>query len=151
MVYVTFLNSPIGRLKITSSEKAIIALEHEAEGEESEVLPAVLAECVTQLEQYFAGERQSFTVPLQVDGTVFQQQVWQALQDIPYGEVCSYKAIATAIGNTKAVRAVGNANNKNKLPLLIPCHRVIGANGSLVGYALGLEHKQYLLDLERGQ
>ena len=151
MVYVAFLNSPIGRLKITSNEKAIIALEHEVEGEESEVSPAVLEECVTQLEQYFAGERQSFTVPLQVDGTVFQQQVWQALQDIPYGEVCSYKAIATAIGNTKAVRAVGNANNKNKLPLLIPCHRVIGANGSLVGYALGLEHKQYLLDLERGQ
>ena len=148
MVYILFLDSPIGRLKITSNATAILSVEHEGDGEESKNPPEVLQRCRQQLQQYFAGKRVMFDVPLQFEGTTFQRQVWQALQQIPYGEVKSYKDVAIAIGNEKAVRAVGGANNKNKLPILIPCHRVIGANGSLVGYALGLEHKQLLLELE---
>lgn len=150
-MYCVFMDSPIGRLKLTSNDRAMIAIEHDASGEASESPPVVLLQCIQQLQQYFAGKRQSFDVPLEFVGTSFQQQVWRALQSIPYGETLSYKQIAEMIDNPKAVRAVGNANNKNKLPILIPCHRVIGANGSLVGYALGLEHKQYLLALESGQ
>lgn len=150
MIYSIFMNSPIGRLKLMSDEERIVAIEHEQQGEASTSPPVVLLQCVQQLEQYFAGQRQIFDVPICVQGTAFQQQVWQALRNIPYGETRSYKEIAEMIGNPKAMRAVGNANNKNKIPLLIPCHRVIGANGSLVGYALGLEHKQHLLTLEQG-
>lgn len=148
-MHYVFIDSPIGRLKLVSDEEQLVAIEHEAEGENSISPPVVLLKCVQQLQQYFAGQRTTFDIPLKMEGTAFQQQVWQALQAIPYGETRSYKDIAEMIGNPKAVRAVGNANNKNKFPLLIPCHRVIGANGSLVGYALGVEHKSYLLQLEQ--
>ena len=150
-MYCVFMDSPIGRLKLISNEQAIIAIEHNSSGEPSESPPIVLLQCVQQLQQYFAGKRTTFDVPIEVVGTSFQQQVWQALQKIPHGETRSYKQIAEMIDNPKAVRAVGNANNKNRLPLLIPCHRVIGTNGSLIGYALGIEHKKYLLNLECGQ
>ncbi|MER1998159.1 MAG: methylated-DNA--[protein]-cysteine S-methyltransferase [Lysinibacillus sp.] len=150
-MYCVFMDSPIGRLKIISNDRAIIAIEHNDSGEPSESPPVVLLQCVQQLQQYFAGKRTTFDVPVEIVGTGFQQQVWQTLQKIPFGETRSYKQIAEMINNPKAMRAVGNANNKNRLPLLIPCHRVIGANGSLVGYALGLEHKKYLLELECGQ
>ena len=102
-----------------------------------------------QLNQYFEGERTKFTVPLFVPGTKFQQQVWQGLQDIPYGETRSYQAQAKAIGNPKAVRAVARVNGENRIGILIPCHRVIGKDGKLVGYGGGLWRKQYLLNLER--
>lgn len=101
-----------------------------------------------QVAQYLQGKRRSFDLPLCPQGTDFQQKVWKALQDIPYGEVCSYQQIARAIGNDKACRAVGGANNKNPIAIIIPCHRVIGANGSLVGYGGGLDIKQKLLTLE---
>jgi O-6-methylguanine DNA methyltransferase len=101
------------------------------------------------LSEYLIGERKSFDLPLNPRGTVFQQQVWKALCDIPYGETRSYKQIAEAIGNPKAVRAVGMANNRNPLLIVIPCHRVIGANGKLVGYGAGIEKKEFLLKLEK--
>ena len=104
-----------------------------------------------QLQQYFAGERRDFSVPLFVPGTRFQQQVWQGLQDIPYGETRSYQAQAKHIGNPKAIRAVARVNGENRIGILIPCHRVIGKDGKLVGYGGGLWRKQYLLHLERSR
>lgn len=102
-----------------------------------------------QLSEYFQGKRKTFDLPLNPYGTIFQKKVWNALCDIPYGETRSYQEIAIAIDCPKGCRAVGLANNKNPIIIMIPCHRVIGKNGSLVGYALGLEMKQHLLDLER--
>jgi len=101
-----------------------------------------------QLSEYIANKRDGFDLPLDPDGTDFQKQVWQALQDIPFGVTASYLDIALAIGNKKACRAVGAANGKNPIPIIIPCHRVIGKNGKLTGYAGGLERKAYLLALE---
>lgn len=103
---------------------------------------------VAQLREYFAGERQGFDLPLDLQGTDFQRLVWHGLLAIPYGEVVSYKWIAEHIGNPTAVRAVGGANNRNPVPLIVPCHRVIGMNGQLVGYGSGLPLKQLLLELE---
>ena len=108
----------------------------------------VIKEAFGQLSEYFSGNRKTFNLPLLLKGTDFQKQVWQALLKIPFGETRSYKQIAEAIGNPKAVRAVGMANNKNPLLIVVPCHRVIGGNGKLVGYAVGLDKKEYLLRLE---
>ena len=102
-----------------------------------------------QLRAYFKGELKEFDLPLAPEGTAFQLKVWQALQNIPYGQLVSYKFIAEAIGNPKAVRAVGAANGKNPLPVIVPCHRVIGSDGSLTGFGGGLQTKQQLIDLER--
>ena len=107
-----------------------------------------IKEAYRQFYEYLIGERRSFDLPFKLTGTDFQNRVWKALCEIPYGETRSYKQIAEAIGNPKAVRAVGMANNRNPLLVLVPCHRVIGCNGQLVGYAAGLEKKQFLLDLE---
>ncbi|MBM7646834.1 methylated-DNA-[protein]-cysteine S-methyltransferase [Scopulibacillus daqui] len=106
-------------------------------------------EAACQLAEYFAGERKSFDLPLYLKGTPFQIKVWQALQDIGYGETKTYKDIAEAIGNPKAVRAVGGANNKNPISIVIPCHRVIGSSGCLIGYGGGLDKKQILLEHEQ--
>jgi len=102
-----------------------------------------------QLEEYFSGKRKRFDVPLNLKGTLFQRSVWTALQDIPYGETRSYKQIAEVVNKPHACRAVGMANNKNPIWIIIPCHRVIGADGTLTGYGGGLEMKQRLLDLEQ--
>ncbi len=102
----------------------------------------------TQLLEYFDGERKKFDVPYQLNGTEFQKKVWSALCDIPYGETRSYKDIAIAVGNPKASRAVGMANNKNPITVIVPCHRVIGTSGKLVGYAGGLTMKEFLLKME---
>ena len=102
-----------------------------------------------QLDEYFAGKRKKFNIPIKLDGTDFQIKVWKELLKIPYGETCSYLDIAKCIGNPKASRAVGMANNKNKIIIIVPCHRVIGSNKKLVGYACGLEVKEKLLELER--
>jgi methylated-DNA-[protein]-cysteine S-methyltransferase len=103
-----------------------------------------------QIEEYLAGKRKNFSLPLALHGTEFQRAVWQALQGIPYSETRSYKEIAAAIGRPKAVRAVGMANNRNPIVIIVPCHRVIGHDGSLTGYGGGIPLKQRLLDLERG-
>lgn len=112
-------------------------------------LTPLLEEAFSQLEEYFNQKRQEFNLPLNTKGTPFQQKVWSKLYQIPYAEVRTYKDIALQIGNPNACRAVGNANNKNPIPIFIPCHRVIGSNQSLVGYAGGLDIKRQLLNLEK--
>ena len=115
-----------------------------AENETHEIKKAI-----QQLREYFDGKRKTFDFNMKAQGTEFQHKVWNALQTIAYGELCSYKQIAEKIGNPKASRAVGMANNKNPLPIVVPCHRVVGANGKLVGYASGLGIKEYLINLEK--
>lgn len=107
-----------------------------------------LSDIKKQLNEYFAGKRTTFDCELDLQGTPFQKLVWNALLQIPYGEVQSYKEVAQAIGSPKAVRAVGGANNRNPLPIIVPCHRVVGSNGALVGYGGGLSIKEKLLELE---
>ena len=102
-----------------------------------------------QLKEYLSGQRQTFSLPLAPAGTPFQQQVWQALLAVPYGKTASYKDIAVAVGNPRAVRAVGGANNRNPIAIFIPCHRIVGADGSLVGYGGGLTLKKFLLESEK--
>ena len=109
----------------------------------------LIKECFKQLKEYFEGNRKKFDLPLDAEGTEFQKKVWNELLNIPYGETKSYKDIAVAIGNEKACRAIGMANNKNPIPIVIPCHRVIGSNGKLVGYAGGLNAKEKLLNIEK--
>jgi methylated-DNA-[protein]-cysteine S-methyltransferase len=109
----------------------------------------LIKKAIVQLQEYLEGERSVFDLPLAPQGTEFQQKVWKVLQEIPYGKTCSYKDIASRIGNIKASRAVGMANNKNPIPIIIPCHRVIGVNGKLVGYAGGLDVKEKLLKIEK--
>lgn len=108
----------------------------------------LIKECFKQLKEYLEGNRRKFDLPLETRGTEFQKKVWNELLKIPYGETKSYKDIAIAIGNEKACRAIGMANNKNHIPIIIPCHRVIGSNGKLVGYAGGLNVKEKLLNIE---
>ena len=151
MKYIWECQTPIGRLSIAQEDNAISHIlfdgdESLSDYERKET--KLIKETLKQLEAYFAGQLRTFDVPLLLKGTPFQKECWQALLEIPYGQTCSYKDIAEKINNPKAVRAVGLSNNKNKIPIIIPCHRVIGANGKLVGYAGGLSVKQQLLDLE---
>jgi len=152
MANLFFYETVIGTIGITDNGSAITHLffASEATSPDARLAETPLAkEVALQLTEYFSGTRKSFTLPLAPAGTPFQQRVWQALQQIPYGETRSYKEIASSIGQPAACRAVGMANNKNPLAILIPCHRVIGANGKLVGYAGGLNLKETLLSLER--
>ncbi|GAA4710966.1 methylated-DNA--[protein]-cysteine S-methyltransferase [Brevibacillus fulvus] len=158
------VSSPIGPLFLASTVKGVCLVEF---GTEQQRLPGLLTwskkymgsvnielneqmnqPVAEQLAEYFAGQRQIFELPIDLYGTVFQKQVWNQLSRIPYGQTRSYKQIAVAMGKETAVRAVGGANNKNPISIIIPCHRVIGANGSLVGYGGGLAIKEYLLSLE---
>lgn len=107
-----------------------------------------LFEVFTQLREYFSGDRKSFTVPLDLDGTDFQKKVWEELQKIPFGKTISYKTLSENLGDVKAIRAVGKANGQNPVAIIVPCHRVIGTDGSLIGYACGLDIKEKLLQLE---
>lgn len=140
------IETPIGALTLTASADAVTAVRFGAQGarDASPLLDAAEA----QLREYFAGARRTFDLPLAPHGTAFQQRVWAALRAIPYGETRTYGELAAAIGSPNASRAVGMANHRNLLPILIPCHRVIGADGSLAGYAGGLETKRRLLALE---
>ena len=138
---------PVGKLKIEYSDCAVTGISRTGEqgGEPSPVSETAAKE----LSEYFEGRRKSFEFPIKTHGTAFQEKVWAALRAIPYGETRSYKDIAAAIGNEKACRAVGGANNKNPIAIVTPCHRVIGAGGSMVGYAGGLDMKEFLLALEK--
>lgn len=141
--------TPIGTVTITEEGGCIIRLTVEEQPPSFSTSPTpLLEEAKRQLLQYFAKERKEFDLPLNPRGTPFQMQVWQALQQIPYGHAISYKELAHHVQNPKGCRAVGGANGKNPIPIIIPCHRVIAANGKLGGFALGLERKQLLLDLE---
>lgn len=144
-------NTKIGKIGITCNDTGITRLTFsEAIPSDTEIKEtALLAEAARQLEEYLEGNRTVFDLNLLPEGTPFQKLVWQALTTIPYGETFSYKQLAMAIGNPKACRAVGMANNKNPLAIFIPCHRVIGADGKLVGYAGGLDRKKILLEIER--
>jgi methylated-DNA-[protein]-cysteine S-methyltransferase len=150
------MSSPIGVLKLVVSGRGLAAILWENDAPErvplenlteDNVNPLILT-VKTQLEEYFAKKRTQFSIPLDCKGTVFQQQVWDALLTIPYGQTRSYRDIAVQINNPKAVRAVGAANGKNPISIIAPCHRVIGANGTLTGFAGGLDLKSYLLQLE---
>lgn len=146
-----YLDSPIGTLRLVSTGTVMLRIEFEGQHHDDvgrERSDAVLATCVAQLDDYFALRRRRFELPLGAGGTTFQQSVWRALAEIPYGELRSYRDIAQSIGNPAAVRAVGAANGRNPLPIVVPCHRVIGSNGTLTGFAGGLETKKYLLHLE---
>lgn len=139
-----------GQISISADDDALtyISLSGQIFPKVKEKETPLILRAAEQLAEYFSGSRKSFSLPLNPCGTVFQKKVWQSLQDIPYGEMRSYKDIALAIGNPKACRAVGMANNRNPLAIIIPCHRVIGANGKLVGYAGGIALKQKLLMFE---
>ena len=149
--------SPVGTLKLVANETALVAVLWENENPKrvrlAELIEQthhpILLETQKQLTEYFAGKRQQFDLPLDFEGTEFQQKVWQALLTIPFGETRSYRDIAEQIGNVKAVRAVGAANGKNPISIIAPCHRVVGANGKLVGFAGGLDNKDILLRLEK--
>lgn len=144
-----FLKSPIGVLEITGNEKGISAVQFTEETNIPSILiPNCLQDCVTQLNAYFAGERNQFSVTLQPQGTEFQKQVWQSIQEIPFGNTRSYKEQSHALKNPKAIRAIANANGKNPILILIPCHRIIGSEGNLTGYAGGLARKKWLLNFE---
>ena len=152
MKNIFFYPTILGKISIIDNGSSITDLyfDHETIIQNAKIneTPLIKAASV-QIFDYLAGKRKSFTLPLAVEGTNFQQSVWNALQMIPYGETRSYKEIAVKIGNPKACRAVGMANNKNPISIIIPCHRVIGANGKLVGYGGGLEIKAKLLELEK--
>lgn len=140
-------NSPVGRLKISYNDRAITAITMGHSGKGGK--PGALSDrCAAELAEYFEGKRESFDVPIELHGTPFQQRVWAALLDIPYGETRTYGEIAAAAGNPKACRAAGMANHNNPICIIVPCHRVIGKDGSLTGYGGGLENKKLLLDLE---
>ena len=139
-----YLSTPLGLLKITASQKGVRSVVFVEQASVS--APSKLTDAVAdQLTNYFEGSLTQFDLPLEPEGTTFQQQVWQQLENIGYGKVCSYRDIAIAINNPKSVRAVGAANGKNPISIIVPCHRVIGANGTLTGYAGGLDRKAWLL------
>ncbi|MFQ3235452.1 MAG: methylated-DNA-[protein]-cysteine S-methyltransferase [Paraglaciecola sp.] len=150
-LFVDYLDTPCGLLKIYAHDMAINAITFIDRQEEETKANALTAQATLQLTEYFANTRRTFDLPLAPKGTVFQQQVWQLLCDIPYGETVSYSTIARRLGNPKAGRAVGSANGKNPISIIVPCHRVIGANGTLTGYAAGLARKSQLLRLENPQ
>ena len=141
---------PQGRMTIVDSGGAVVRIGFgvlDVEG--SALSPTALTnEAATQLMEYFAGKRRTFSLPLAPKGTPFQKEVWQALSSIPYGQTRSYADIAAQVGRPKAFRAVGMANNRNPIPIIIPCHRVVGSSGDMVGYAYGTKIKRYLLELE---
>jgi len=148
-----YYQTDIGKIGIAENGQEITNIYFQGESVPKDILlneTNLIKEAAKQLNSYFAGELRTFELPLAPEGTEFMRSVWKALCEIPYGKTFSYKDIAQNIGNPKAVRAVGNANNRNPIPIIIPCHRVIGSNGKLVGYGGGLEIKKYLLDLEKG-
>jgi len=150
------MKSPVGQLKLVASSNALIAVLWEEERPNRVKLGAmrldpehpILIEAERQISEYFVGERIDFDLPLQLDGTEFQRKVWRALREIPFGETKSYQDLARTVGSPYASRAVGAANGKNSLSIVLPCHRVVGTDGALTGFAGGLKTKAALLALE---
>lgn len=148
-IYTTYYASPVGTLKIQCNDSHVVAVlfcsdEPQPENDSHNLLQL----CTDQLQDYFAGKSANFDLPLQQQGTAFQQNVWNLLCQIPFGRTMSYHQLATQYGDLKAIRAVASANGKNKLAIVVPCHRVIGSNRSLTGYAGGLWRKKWLLEHE---
>ena len=143
-----FLNTRLGYLEINGSEKGISKIEFLNHKVTIARVPSCLKPCIHQLEEYFAGKRHLFSLELDLQGSPFQLKVWNELLSIPYGDTISYLDLATRIGNAKCVRAVGGANGSNPIVIVIPCHRVIGKDGKLVGYGGGIKRKKWLLEHE---
>mgnify|MGYP000680214318 FL=1 len=142
------INTPLGIAQITGDANGITQISVIDEGDVSSEIPTGLQNAVTELNDYFQGKRTHFDFKLNPKGTEFQQKVWQALLEIPYGKTCSYMDLSKKLGDVKAIRAVASANGKNPLWIVVPCHRVIGTDGSLTGYAGGLWRKKWLLEHE---
>ena len=150
------MNSPVGLLKLVASEKALVAILWENDDPVrvrlgdvvEEPFHRVLVQTEKELKEYFAGKRHTFSLSLDMRGTPFQTEVWEVLMGIPFGETCTYGDIAKRLGNPAASRAVGGANRRNPISIIVPCHRVVGAARNLIGFAGGLEAKTYLLSLE---
>ena len=148
--YKACYRSEIGPIEIVGNQKGILTITFVDKAFKTDrLLPAGLQECLRQLDEYFKGRRKKFSVPLILEGTDFQKAVWRQLQKIPFGRTASYGDVARAIGSPQAFRAVGNANNKNRIPLIIPCHRVIGSDGQMVGFGSGIWRKEWLLGHEK--
>ncbi len=144
-----FIHTPLGIAKLEGDESGLASISVLNDDIPiSTVIPELLEDAVYQLQEYFEGQRESFSLKLSPNGTDFQKRVWDALQDIPYGKTVSYLELSKNLGDVKAIRAVAAANGKNPLWIVIPCHRVIGSDGSLTGYAGGLHRKKWLLDHE---
>lgn len=155
MTYSMQLETPIGPLTITATKKAVTAIRFGTQVPEGSTpctgagATPLLRKAAEEIGDYFAGSRRKFTLPLAPEGTPFQQKVWEALRTIPYGETRTYKQIAIQIGHNQSFRAVGMASNRNPIAIVVPCHRVIGYDGKLTGYAGGLDIKEQLLELEK--
>jgi methylated-DNA-[protein]-cysteine S-methyltransferase len=144
-----FLQTPLGIAQIKGDEMGLVSISVLSDSQTfSDKIPASLIDTVQQLKEYFAGEREAFQLKLNPQGTSFQQKVWKAILEIPYGETTTYLKLSRKLGDEKAIRAVAAANGKNPLWIVVPCHRVIGTDGSLTGYAGGLWRKKWLLELE---
>lgn len=148
MEQTAYIESPLGITTIIGDENGVSVISVTKEGELSAEIPEVLQEAVRQLQEYFEGKRTDFTFKLNPKGTEFQQKVWKSLLEIPYGKTVSYMDQTKKLGDVKAIRAVASANGKNPLWIVVPCHRVIGTNGSLTGYAGGIWRKKWLLEHE---
>lgn len=153
MEFITYYNSPVGALRLTANDSKLTEVKYLSSKPTVKQLEdikenAVLTETTTQLDEYFAGTLKTFGLPLHMEGTDFQIKVWQELTKIPYGETVTYQQLAVMCDSPKAARAVGNACNNNPIPIIVPCHRVIGADGKLAGYAGGLDKKDQLLGFE---
>lgn len=149
-IYQSSMQSPIGVLRIQANDVGLTRVDFVEDENEPENLNDIVKQARDQLSGFFAGSVKVFDLPLAAKGTAFRQQVWGALCDIGYGETACYSDIANALNNPKAVRAVGAANGANPISIIVPCHRVIGKDGSLTGYASGLDRKQWLLSFEQG-
>ena len=149
--YTTYYKSPLGPIKIVGNQDAIVSLDFVEDIQPDDTdLPFCLKAGVKQIDEYFRGQRKEFLLQLDPQGTNFQKLIWQQLEKIPFGEVVSYREIANIIGNPNASRAVGSANGKNPISIIIPCHRVIGSDGDLTGYGSGLWRKEWLIKHEKG-
>ena len=144
----TIFDSPLGNIKITSANSSVTAIEFTTDQETTKIPNPILALAKKELQEYFAHEREQFTFPVQMEGTEFQQKVWSELQKIPFGRTLSYLQMAVNLGDVKNIRAAASANGKNPIAIVVPCNRVIGSNGDLVGYAGGLDKKKWLLQHE---
>lgn len=149
--FIEYLPCKFGILQVCADQIGVTSISFIKDRSQATKLNPHTQQATKQLAEYFAGHRTAFELSLNAKGTTFQQQVWQQLVTIPYGQTCSYADIASAIDNPKAVRAVGAANGRNPLTIVVPCHRVIGSNGSLTGYAWGTSIKAGLLELEKSQ
>ncbi|MFC2152510.1 methylated-DNA--[protein]-cysteine S-methyltransferase [Bacteroidota bacterium] len=149
-MFEAYYKSPISNLRIISNDSDIIKIEFTDDFYKMKMIPVQIQDCINQLDEYFKGQRKEFTVRINPAGTEFQSKIWNLLLKIPFGKTTSYIDLAKQYGDEKAIRAIASANGKNPIPIIIPCHRVIGHDGSLTGYAGGLLKKQWLLEHEGG-